>query len=272
MLYCKFAFLGVLYRTRYSLLGLHTGERMKMKSDESNTWLREDSARVDSYVRAADVILVERNRTHKILMDLFRYHFESPRGLRILDLGCGDGVLTKRIRDRYPDNTFCLMDGSPDMIEKARGNLPGDSVSFRQQTFEEYMDSPVEEQEYDFVHSANAIHHLDLAGKKKLYAKVYGEMRSGGLFINIDPVRPSSERGEQWQLQMWADWMNETLCRTGFGDEIGKYDHIPAGYKAKEENKPSTLPEQLDLLAKIGFKDVDCFFKYGVFAVFGGVK
>ncbi len=243
-----------------------------MNSDESNTWLREDSAQVDTYLRSADVVLVERNRTHKILMDLFRYHFESAKNLSILDLGCGDGILTKRIRDRYPDNTFCLMDGSPDMIEKARENLSGGNVSFRQQTFEEYIDSSVEEQKYDLVHSANAIHHLDLAGKEKLYAKIYGEMRRGGLFVNIDPVQPSSDRSEQWQFRMWADWMNETLFNRGFKDDIGKYDHIPAAYKNAGENKPSTLSDQLDLLSKIGFQDVDCFFKYGVFSVFGGTK
>jgi tRNA (cmo5U34)-methyltransferase len=243
-----------------------------MKSDESNTWLREDSAQVDTYLRSADVVLVERNRTHKVLMDLFRYHFESPKNLGILDLGCGDGILTKRIRDRYPDNTFCLMDGSPDMIEKARENLSGGNVSFRQQTFEEYIDSPLEEQKYDFVHSANAIHHLDLAGKEKLYARVYGEMRSGGLFINIDVVQPPSQRSEQWQFRMWADWMNETLFKSGFKRDIGKYDHIPTVYKNAGENKPSTLRDQLDMLSRIGFQDVDCFFKYGVFAAFGGTK
>ena len=243
-----------------------------MKTDDSNTWLEQDSAQVDMYVSSADVILVERNRTHRILMDLFRYHFQSPVDLTMLDLGCGDGIVTKRIRDRYPDNVFCLMDGSPDMMQKAKENLAGDNISFRQQTFEEYMDSPVEEQKYHFIHSANAIHHLDLPGKEKLYARVYEEMRSGGLFVNIDPVQPSSARSEQWQFRMWADWMNEALFKKGFKDDIGKYDRLPTVYKAAGENKPSTLSDQLDILCRIGFQDVDCFFKYGVFAVFGGTK
>ncbi len=243
-----------------------------MKTDNSNTWLEQDSAQVDMYVSSANVILVERNRTHKVLMDLFRYHFDRSLNLNILDLGCGDGILTKRIRDRYPDNMFYLMDGSPDMMKKAKENLPGDNVIFSQQTFEDYIDSPIEEQKYDFVHSANAIHHLDLDGKEKLYAKVYGEMLRGGLFINIDTVQPYSERSEKWQFRMWIDWVNETLFKSGFKDDIGKYDHIPTGYKTAGENTPSTLIDQLDLLTRIGFQDVDCFFKYGIFSVFGGIK
>lgn len=243
-----------------------------MKTDNSNTWLEQDSLLVDNYVSSADVIIIERNRTHKVLMDLFRYHFESTRSLNILDLGCGDGIITKRIRDRYPDNMFYLMDGSAHMLKKAKDNLSGDNVFFQQQTFEEYIDSPAEDRKYDFVHSANAIHHLDLHGKEKLYTKVYGEMRTGGMFINIDPVQPSSPLSESWQFQMWSDWMNETLHKNNLMKDIGKYDNLPNIYKSKIENKPSSLFAQLEMLEKIGFNNTDCFFKYGVFAIFGGTK
>ncbi len=66
--------------------------------------------------------------------------------------------------------------------------------------------------------------------------------------------------------------MNETLQENCLNDKIGKYDDLPSIYKNKEENKPDTLISQLDLLNDIGFKDVDCFYKYGIFAVFGGAK
>jgi len=243
-----------------------------MKADKSNTWLNQDLSQLDLYISSSDVILIERNRTQKIVLDLFRYHFRKTKGLNILDLGCGDGILTQCIRKRYPDNIFSLMDGSPGMITRAKENLSGNNLIFIQKTFEEYIDSPAEDQKYDFVHSANAIHHLDLVGKEGLFSKVYSEMRYNGLFINIDPVKPSSKRSERWQFMMWTDWMNETLYKNDFQDDCGKYDHIPITYKNKEENKPSTLCEQLEILTKIGFNDVDCFYKYGVFALFGGTK
>lgn len=71
---------------------------------------------------------------------------------------------------------------------------------------------------------------------------------------------------------MWRDWMNETLVQKGFQDDAGKYDGIPHVYKYKPENKPSGLFEQMQLLTRIGFRDVDCFFKYGIFGMFGGTK
>ena len=247
-----------------------------MRRNESNSWLRQDAARVDVYLNIADLVLVERKRTIKILTDLFKYHFDGRKDLRLLDLGCGDGILTRSIRGKHPRNTFHLMDASTQMLEKAKKNLGDDlgdgTVSFINQTFEDYIDTPPNEMRYDFVYSGNAIHHLDLEGKERLYAKIFQEIRAGGMFINIDVVKPSSKRCEEWQFRMWTDWINETLRNRGLKQNIGKYDHIPSAYKAAKENKPSTLNEQLELLSKIGFEDVDCHYKYGIFSVFGGTR
>lgn len=49
-------------------------------------------------------------------------------------------------------------------------------------------------------------------------------------------------------------------------------EDVPFGYKMKVENKPSNLFDQIEMLNKIGFRDVDCFYKYGIFLVFGGTK
>ena len=97
-------------------------------------------------------------------------------------------------------------------------------------------------------------------------------MNSGGLFINYDVVQPSSARSEQWQFSMWRDWMNEQLAARGNTAELGRHDGLPDLYKSKQDNQPSPLADQLLVLEKIGFKDVDCFFKYGIFALFGGTK
>jgi tRNA (cmo5U34)-methyltransferase len=35
---------------------------------------------------------------------------------------------------------------------------------------------------------------------------------------------------------------------------------------------PDTLAAQLNALQTIGFEDVDCFYKYGIFTMYGGKK
>jgi tRNA (cmo5U34)-methyltransferase len=240
-----------------------------VKQDASNTWLT-GPTQADDYVSSADVIIVERQRTMRLLADVFRYHFGGKTDLQVLDLGGGDGVITEYLQERYPDNTFTLLDGSADMLEKAQQRLDGRDIVFIQQTFEEYLDALPKDQAYDLIFSSNAIHHLDFMGKSRLYAKLFHELKFGGAFVNIDVVKAASERSERWQFAMWEDWMNERLAQ--IGGEVGTHDGLPEVAKAKQENKPSGLFEQLEILRQIGFRDVDCFYKYGVFAMFGGTK
>jgi tRNA (cmo5U34)-methyltransferase len=238
-------------------------QRQNVDTNQKNAWDGAwDGTKADAYINSADVVAVERRRLIKILSDLYRYRFGNKNGLMLLDIGCGDGILSKYIQSKSPENTFYLLDGSYRMLEKAKQNVQGPNVFYIHQTFEEYMAAEADDARYDFIYSANAIHHLDLASKCRLYAKIFQELKEGGLFINIDPVLPSSELSEQWQFNMWRDWMNETLNNCGLNDQVDKYNDFPLQYKMKSENKPSSLFDQMQALGEVGFEDVDCFYKY----------
>jgi tRNA (cmo5U34)-methyltransferase len=113
---------------------------------------------------------------------------------------------------------------------------------------------------------------LDFTQKTALFTKIYKELKLGGLFLNIDAVHPGSSHSEEIQFEMWRNWINETLEKNGKVGEIGNYDNIPSVYKNTLEDKPSGLWDQLQALSKCGFWDVDCFYKYSIFPVFGGTK
>lgn len=241
-----------------------------MNKDDTFKW--DDKEFVDFYAKSANVIMLERQRCIRILLEIIAFHFKNLSGLNIVDLGCGDGILTKYIHSESPNNNFYLVDASEQMLKKAKENLNDSKISFRHLTFEDYCESQSEDCKYDLVLSANAIHHLDFIKKMALFTKIYKELKFGGLFLNIDPVHPKSKYSEEIQFEIWRNWMNETLEKNGKHEDIGQFDNIPFVYKNNAENKPSGLWEQLDILSKCGFKDVDCFYKYSIFAVFGGTK
>ncbi len=241
--------------------------------DKNNNWINDRGMeQINYYLNSNDVILIERKRTIKLLMDIFQYHFENRENLMFLDLGCGDGVISKILARKYPNNQFELLDGSEIMLNKAKKELQAGNFIFLFRTFEDYIAEDSDELKYDFIYSSMAIHHLDILNKNRLYSKIFRVLKSGGLFLNIDVVLPPSEKSEKWQFRMWRDWMNETLSANNRRDEIGTHDNLPENYKNKPENKPGGLFDQLEALRQTGFRDADCFYKYGIFALFGGTK
>lgn len=66
----------------------------------------------------------------------------------ILDLGCGDGILTEQLSLLVPDGYVLGIDASVGMIEKAEQNVH-DNLKFRQcvpdETKKEFRDEVVEE-------------------------------------------------------------------------------------------------------------------------------
>jgi tRNA (cmo5U34)-methyltransferase len=247
---------------------------LEKKQNSQNPWLDVENQELpDFYVDFADLFILERKRTAKIMVDIFGYHFMKPENLILLDLGCGDGALTKRIRERYPDNNFTLMDGSKAMIEKAAENLKGNNITFIAQNFEDYIAASNDFFKYDFIYTALATHHLDFLGKVALYSRIFKALNFGGLFINIDAVAPVSERSAEWQLRMWKDWISETVNRSAVENKEQKIIelHNIADNKNKDD-MPSGLEDQIAEMRKIGFSDVDCYYKYGCFALFGGTK
>jgi len=96
----------------------------------------------------------------------------DPRpGERILDLGCGDGVLTEKIIAAGAD--VVAVDAAPDMIAAARGRgidarvVPGQSLAF--------------DREFDAVFSNAALHWMQPA--EAVLRGVHRALKPGGRFV-----------------------------------------------------------------------------------------
>ncbi len=94
--------------------------------------------------------------------------FEKDRELNIMDLGCGTGNLTKRIKKDYPNAGITCRDISPKMLEVARLKL--NDYPDIEYFVNHFYDLKFKNQ-YDVVLSSFSLHHLITDQDKKNFIK-----------------------------------------------------------------------------------------------------
>ncbi|MEN8262136.1 MAG: methyltransferase domain-containing protein [Nitrospirota bacterium] len=230
-----------------------------------------DNEFAKEYRDNADIFIVERQRMIGIMASFYRYFISGNNKKELLDLGCGDGILIERILEIDGNVSATLVDASDDMLVKAKERLKDyKNIDYIRASFQEVMGQDIIRSSFDFIVSSLAIHHLTTDEKMLFFNKIHSHLHKGGYFLNIDVILPPTDTLEQWYLQMWNEWMEEQ--KKQFNIDRDLFKDVTRRYKAYDENKPDTLDSQLNALRDIGFVEVDCYYKYGVFAVYGGKR
>lgn len=262
-----------------------------MSKFEKSEWSEREHAQ--EFMENADIYILERKRLFEILKSFYRYFLGnngSQKPVKILDLGCGNAAITMELLKEDNKINATLVDGSLEMLKNARKNLKNyKDMNFIHKTFQELLENKSKDKksqdkesqnngsqdnnlipdEFDLVVSSLAIHHISTEEKKSLFQYIYNHLKSGGFFLNIETVKAPVDELEQWYRVLWSEWIRENQDKL---DTKKSFEYLPEQYKDNPDNHPDTLQIQLDALESVGFSRVDCYYKYGIFSIYGGMK
>lgn len=178
--------------------------------------------------------------------------------LRVLDLGAGTGLFSSLLLARYQHAQLHLLDASEGMLAQARQRFAGGAgiTCALGDMATADLAGP-----WDLVISALAIHHLDDAGKRRLFARIRAALKPGGLFVNAEQVLGPTPETEARYARLWLDQVRAA--------SVPEVD-IARAQERMRHDRCATVESQLLWLREAGFTDVDCSFKAWRFAVLSG--
>lgn len=188
--------------------------------------------------------------------------FNEKKTFKVLDLGCGTGNISRKIKDKFPNSKIHCVDLAENMVKIAQKKLSNYSdITYETGDFQKISLNS----DYEVIVSSLAMHHLKTdQDKKEVYQKVYESLTSGGVFYNADVVLGSTDYLQNLYIEKWKEFM---ALNHSHNEIENKW--MPTH---RREDKPAKMIDHIRWLQEAGFKQVDVVWKYYNYGVYGGLK
>ncbi len=217
-------------------------------ADYARAWAAENPADDGGRKQALDLLLA-------ILANHLANHLASrPTPTRILDLGCGHGVVAERMLREIAGTTVVGVDGSPPMLELAGERLAPYAGRFAlaRASFETMSPDNLAGGPFDAAIAVQSIHNTSDEGKQQALASVRAVMAPGGLFLLLDRIRLATPALFGVYRTVWDAIGSLYNNQQNEGATFEEHDRM----RAERGDKPGSLEQNLLWLREAGFAQV----------------
>lgn len=201
-------------------------------------------------------------RYEEMLWALFYYLPQNFQPKRILELGCGTGNLSLKLKQQFPDAELVLTDISPDILAQCKQRLGTDSnIRYEQADF---RTMEFEADSFDLVTSTISIHHLTDPEKRDLFERVYAWMKPHGIFTYSDQFAGVNAEIYQRHIDRWKE------ASMALGSTEAEWQTWMDHQKLNDYHAP--VVEQINWLDQAGFAELDVPWRYLLWTVIRGQK
>ena len=240
-------------------------------NEASGVWGEDDSKVFVEFGRA---MVPGREEIERTILDLIPAETDEP--FLGAEIGTGAGWLSAAVLRKFPKARIVGLDGSPEMLRTAAGLLApyGDRAELRRFRLEKPSWTDGLPPARVFL-SSLVLHHLDGAGKRNLFARLFDRLEPGGALLFADVMEPRTELARR---HFATAWEKEIRLRSEelHGDRRAHEFFVRERWNIYDypdpADKPSTLPEQLHWMEEVGFEGVDVFWARAGHALLGGYR
>ena len=202
-----------------------------------------------------------------------------PAGtVHMVDLCCGEGLLSGALLEHFPEATVHAYDGSPAMLARTRQKLAAHGDRFDTRQFD-IVDHDWRRFPWPLhaVVSSLAVHHLDGAGKQRFFADIAKALAPGGVLVIADLIEPTRREGIEVAAKAWDDAVRRRSME--IDGHLKAFEHFQSDnwnhYSDPEPDpidQPSALYDQLKWLDNAGLNNCDVHWMMAGHAIYSGQK
>lgn len=184
--------------------------------------------------------------------------FDRAAPIRVLDLGCGPGLMGGEILAEFSRASVVLFDLTAEMIQVCKTRLAGiDRATFRVGDFrtDDFGSG------YHLIVASLSLHHLERSERPAFFRRLHQSLLPGGQLIAAEVIVDESTEVRERQYELWRRFMIEQ------GEDGGAWYQ-----KHLAKDHPVEISALVTMLAEAGFAAPGCFWRHLNFAIVGANK